>query len=75
MKIHKVEVYICDLNDDGMSTPKELEVLIYNHKYICGEMGRYETVEVTEEEFDNGINLGRNDTLEEYRKLFKRDNK
>ena len=71
MKIYKVEVYICDLNDDEMSTAEELEILLGNHKYLDGEVGDVKTVDITEEEFYSGIGRSCNDTLEEFRKLFK----
>ena len=70
-----MEVYIEDLNDDDMSTAQFLEEELENHKYLSGEVGKVEMVEITYEDFDSGINCSTNDTLEEYRKLFKRDNK
>lgn len=70
-----MEVYIEDLNNDDMSTAQFLEEELENHKYLSGEVGKVEMVEITYEDFDNGINRSTNNTLDEYRKLFKRNNK
>ena len=43
-KIHKVIVYLIDFDD--MSSPEELGVIMQNDKYLFGDIGPYETVEV-----------------------------
>ena len=71
MKIYKLEVFICDLNEDGMSSPQVLEEVLDDHLFLCGEVGKIITKEISYQQYDEGINSMTKDTLKEYNKIFK----
>lgn len=70
MKVHKIELYIVDYNNENYDIESEIE---NEYRGFWDNVGvkckTNEVIEISEEEFDNGINL-QGTTIEDYRKLF-----